>query len=460
MLEILQAELNEKVEICYPLNKSVTGVLLFSQSTETAKTIANLFAQNKIKSTYWLVTDKPSDEDELLIFDVKFKRIKRTPFFELWQATTHSHDCEKVRSASQQAGLNILGDTENGGTNFPHLCLHLQEVHIADHPAFSSPPPRFFERMGLLKDIKLIQFLSEIDRRQRLYNFLEHPTECLRLVDTENERCDMLGRQLWIYWYHETEPTPKDLTRWNFIAQLMSKEWHLHWMKNRGQNPNEIYYWQSENWKNNWQASENNIHFHFSSEKGQSPGLFLDQAENRQQAKNICQQHKNTEVLNLFAYTCGFSVATASCSSTVVTTVDTSAPFLEWGKQNFNLNGIDPSQHQFFCQDVMLFLKGTLKRKRQFDLIICDPPSFGRSKEHVFKLDKDYEELLTICWKILKPGGQMLFSTNFEKWNETQWQIRIKKILTKAQITPSWPRWDYELPNTERKLKSFWLQKK
>lgn len=487
--------MSQKLYPCFQLNKATTGVLCFAKSTVAAKKLEQHIGQNQFEQKYWFVTDQASQTEEIQPgaqntnlnsthnlklnakqnLSIHFKRIKRTPFFELWEATTNTNNDELIRLQAAQAGLAILGDTTHGGSIFPHLCLHVLEIKIPDVPIQSSPPPRFFERMGLLKDLRLVQYLCEIDRRQRLYNFLQCPEQSLRLIDTENERCDMFGKQLWIYWYHDHAPSAKDLIRWNFVAQLISKEWHLHWMKNRGQNPHEKSFWQSENWKPNWIAFEEKTQYHLSSEKGQSPGLFLDQAKNREMALQICQQNKSSEVLNLFSYTCGFSLQAALSKTAQVTTVDASAPFLEWGKQNFTLNKIDPNLHQFFSQDVMLFLKGALKRQRQFDLIICDPPSFGRSKEHIFKLDKDYQDLLKMCWQILRPGGKMLFSTNYEGWRENQWLLKIQKTLNLPQIIPSrnqfnhlpihfplgsaMPRWDYELPNKERKLKSFWLQK-
>ncbi len=494
LLEILESELSLKLYPCLQLDKTTTGVLCFAKSADAAKEIEQLFEQTLIEKTYWFVTDSVSQDEEIQAgsqnanlnvnlnkkakqnISTNFKRIKRTPFFELWAATTTSDNDQQIRQHAAQVGLAILGDTTHGGSAFPHLCLHVLEIKIPDVPIQSSPPPRFFERMGLLKDLRLVQYLSELDRRQRLYNFLQLPEQCLRLIDTENERCDMFGKQLWIYWYHEHAPSAKDLIRWNFVAQLISKEWHLHWMKNRGQNPHEKSFWQSENWKTNWIGLEGETQYQLSSEKGQSPGLFLDQAKNREKTLQICQQNIKTEVLNLFSYTCGFSLQAALSQTAQVTTVDASSPFLEWGKQNFKLNKIDPNQHQFFSQDVMLFLKGALKRQRLFDLIICDPPSFGRSKEHVFKLDKDYQELLTMCWQILRPGGKILFSTNYENWNESQWLVKIQKVLPSSQFilgpdqsrqpprnSPMGhilPRWDYELPKSERKLKSFWLQKK
>ncbi|HRO68503.1 MAG TPA: RNA pseudouridine synthase, partial [Pseudobdellovibrionaceae bacterium] len=79
--------------------------------------------------------------------------------------------------------------------------------------------------------------------------------------------------------------------------------------------------------------------------------------------------------------------------------------------------------------DCLLFLKGAKKRNRKWDLILCDPPSFGRSKEGVFKIQKDLPALIGLLLDGLNAKGQILFSCNYEGWNLQE----MKRIITSAR---------------------------
>ena len=131
-----------------------------------------------------------------------------------------------------------------------------------------------------------------------------------------------------------------------------------------------------------WVGSEHGLKFVFKSNQGWSPGLFLDQRANRNW---VHQNSAGKTVLNLFCYTGGFSVAAAKGGAERVESVDTSAATLNWSKENFAANDIDVSQHGFFKSDAREFLKIAKKKERQFDTIICDPPSFARSKNYIQK---------------------------------------------------------------------------
>ena len=91
---------------------------------------------------------------------------------------------------------------------------------------------------------------------------------------------------------------------------------------------------------------ENNLHFEISFQSGYSQGIFLDQRDNRLTLASECAP--GMTVLNTFSYTGAFSVAAASTGATT-TTLDLSAPYLDWAKRNFQHNGLDPAQH-FFCK--------------------------------------------------------------------------------------------------------------
>jgi 23S rRNA (cytosine1962-C5)-methyltransferase len=164
---------------------------------------------------------------------------------------------------------------------------------------------------------------------------------------------------------------------------------------------------------------ENGVRYEMSFAEGYSVGLFLDQRDNRrrfltgQVAADFPQLSTiNSQLLNCFAYTCGFSVCAAKAGMTT-TSLDLSKKYLEWGRRNFALNGLDPAAHDFIYGDTFDWLRRLAKKGRAFDVVVLDPPTFSQSKENgVFRAEKDYGKLVAAALPVLKPGGVLLASTN------------------------------------------------
>ena len=162
---------------------------------------------------------------------------------------------------------------------------------------------------------------------------------------------------------------------------------------------------------------ENGVRFELHLDEGYSAGLFLDQRDNRRRflTRYIApglEIPARAEVLNTFAYTCGFSVC-AALGGARATSLDLSKNYLEWGRRNFLLNSLDPSAHEFIFGDVFDWLRRIVKKGRIFDVIILDPPTFSRSKESgAFRAEADYGRLVASALPALKPGGLLLASTN------------------------------------------------
>jgi 23S rRNA (cytosine1962-C5)-methyltransferase len=159
---------------------------------------------------------------------------------------------------------------------------------------------------------------------------------------------------------------------------------------------------------------ENGLRFAVRPLDGWNVGLFLDQRENR---RRVYELAANRRVLNLFAYTCGFSVAAAAGGATSITSVDLKKARLEQGKANFRLNGIPLDDHVFICSECHDYFERARRQQREFDLIILDPPTFARSKKprRTFAIEKDLTDLLADALPVLNPGGHLLLSTNYRR---------------------------------------------
>jgi 23S rRNA G2069 N7-methylase RlmK/C1962 C5-methylase RlmI len=145
-------------------------------------------------------------------------------------------------------------------------------------------------------------------------------------------------------------------------------------------------------------------------------GLFLDARKRRALVRS---EAAGKRVLNLFAYTCSFSVAAAAGGAREIDSVDLSNTYLKWGKVNFALNGLDAengpaSSFRFINADAFQFLEQVRAKRRFWDLVILDPPSFSNSKKMRTSLDirRDYRDLINLSLTLLSPGGRLWFSSN------------------------------------------------
>ena len=140
-------------------------------------------------------------------------------------------------------------------------------------------------------------------------------------------------------------------------------------------------------------------------------GLFLD---HRPLRMRFAQLKPGTRFLNCFCYTASASVH-AALAGAVTTNVDLSNTYLLWAEDNFRLNHLNLSQHQFIQYDCREWMKVSRDR---FDVIFLDPPSFSNSKKMPDTLDiqRDHVSLVNSAMRLLNPDGVLYFSTNFRQF--------------------------------------------
>lgn len=182
------------------------------------------------------------------------------------------------------------------------------------------------------------------------------------------------------------------------------------------QSGNEQYSKQSKSEKRGkfYVVREGNAYFYVNFTDYLDTGLFIDHRNMRQLVKS---QSANRDVLNLFAYTCSASVHAALAGAKSVTSVDLSQNYLDWGKQNFALNGLDlsSSKYRFVAADIFEWIKDNTE---QFDTIFIDPPTFSNSKKFqgTFDVQRDHPALINRAMNRLRTDGVLYFSNNFTKF--------------------------------------------
>src|SRR5213083_2118244 len=184
-------------------------------------------------------------------------------------------------------------------------------------------------------------------------------------------------------------------------------------------------------------ATERHLKFGIDFGTGYSPGLFLDQRENRRYVRHIAPKH----LLNCFAYTCSFSVC-AACSGASTLNVDLSKKYLTRGRENFALNNLSTMDHRFIADDVRSVLSRLARRGERFDAIILDPPTFSRSPgAKTFHVEEDFEKLLIDALELAERDSYVLLSTNCSALREHALEVMARYCLkaTRRAGTFHWP---------------------
>ncbi len=172
--------------------------------------------------------------------------------------------------------------------------------------------------------------------------------------------------------------------------------------------------WNIQNKKipNSWQVTYKDLKFNLKLMGFKHTGLFPEQAYNwnliRETIKNA---NRKVKVLNLFAYTGAASIAALKEGAEVVH-VDSSRGMIDWAKENVKINHLEDKTIRFLVDDVVKFVKREVRRGNKYDIILMDPPSFGRgSKNEIWNIEKDLYELVEMCVELLSEDP-LLFVIN------------------------------------------------
>ena len=154
---------------------------------------------------------------------------------------------------------------------------------------------------------------------------------------------------------------------------------------------------------------ENGLVFEADPIFGQKTGFFLDQRENRARVERLS---RDKSVLNVFAYTGGFSVYAARGGARQVVSVDISPPAMEAAMRNMAHNRQIPTvaaaSHETVTEDAFDFLVRTASEKRKFDLVIIDPPMFAQNQAQTAAAISAYQRLTCLGLGVLRPGGVLV----------------------------------------------------
>ena len=166
----------------------------------------------------------------------------------------------------------------------------------------------------------------------------------------------------------------------------------------------------------NWTITWQDLTFNLKLMGFKHTGLFPEQAYNWNIIRNKIKeesQKREIKVLNLFAYTGGASVAALSAGASVVH-VDSSRGMVDWAKENVKSSNLDSKPIRFIVDDVVKFVEREIRRGNKYDMIIMDPPSFGRgSNKEIWNIETDLYNLVKLCTEVLSDDPIMFLINSY-----------------------------------------------
>ena len=493
--------------ILHRLDKETSGVLVFGKTPLANKSLTEQFTGRRVRKKYFLLTDRTVPQKE---FTAKSKLVRigekyasgatgeiaetlfrpsnsklKTPNLKLFEAEPRTGRTHQIRVHAAESGFPILGDTLYGGTAAARVFLHAGEIAFT-HPATNEPVNFFAPENFAGDEVTSLKIKTEKSEPPHVgsYNVRSaviepEVTNAFRLIHGASDGWpgwfveklgDFLLSQsesaLSVQQQEELLRLAKTFASRGAYHKILSR--HVRQSKVADASPQLVF---GEAAPERFEILENGVRYEMSFNEGYSVGLFLDQRDNRRRfltghiAADFPQlPSANSQLLNCFAYTCGFSVCAAKAGART-TSLDLSKKYLEWGKRNFALNGLDPAAHDFIYGDTFDWLRRLAKKGRAFDAIVLDPPTFSQSKEHgTFRAEKDFGKLVTAALPILKPGGVLLASTNAADWPPEDFLAEVetavhgaKRKILQRHYVPQPP--DFPVSRAEPAyLKTVWLK--
>ncbi len=419
--------------ILHRLDKETSGLLVFGKTALANHSLTEQFTRREVRKRYILETDCAVVGDNFTVrtpirragaryqaavgaadaesAETRFRVLLRKSGSTLLEAEPITGRTHQIRVHAAERGFPILGDSLYGGTPSIRVRLHAAELRFTHprekHEAVFQVDVDFGEPTGAGLRRALID-LRETDSFRWVHGAADNAPGCY--IDRFNSYALVQSE--------ERVPVARSMppgTRGWYVKQLERR------MQERrpvelsprhagGEIASEIFV-----------VRENGVQFELSFQEGYSVGLFLDQRDNR---RRLLTGHvgggfplwdseiASREILNCFAYTCGFSVCGARGGART-TSLDLSRKYLDWGHRNFLRNGIDPQGHEFIHGDAFDWLRRFSRKGRKFGVVVLDPPTFSRSKEYgVFRAESDYGILVRSALSVLSSGGVLLSSTN------------------------------------------------
>jgi len=448
------------------LDAETSGLVLFTTEKSANAAIAEQFEKRRITKTYVACVENFRGQKKTLedVIDGKkavmharvTERAGQRAMLEIDLETGRTH---QARIQLQRAGSPIAGDTLYGGAPAPRLMLHAMGLDVVAPNgktlALRAPVPeemrewleqgdrgeRVYDDEGALRSALSLAF----ERRWGLLRAMPEgrATDVFRLANDEGDA--LPGLTIDFYAGFVVVSFSREFTnerRARILAAIAAFGFDGVYEKSRPKNASALTPAQREALAPKTPSRgaaapsplvvhEEGIPYDVRLDDGLATGFYSDQRKNRRRVRSVSG---GARVLNLFSYTCAFSVAADAGGATRVVSVDASASFLERGRENVIRADFDLTKHEFVADDARAWLERAARKKEQFDLIILDPPSYGTAGGKRFSIASDFVPLCSLAMRLLAPRGQMLASINHRKTSQNQFRHAVQWAAREAPL--------------------------
>ena len=205
-------------------------------------------------------------------------------------------------------------------------------------------------------------------------------------------------------------PDPQVIWKTEKVHPLWKKAHARYIRSNSGGGRWEVY----KKMPDEWNISYRDLSFHVKTMGFKHTGLFPEQASNWDIMDDMIKKSsRKLKVLNLFAYT---GAATIAClkAGADVTHVDASKGMVQWAKENAALSGVADKNVRWLVDDCIKFVKREIRRGNKYDVIIMDPPSYGRGPGgEVWRLEDEIYSFVEICSELLYEDSKAVFINSY-----------------------------------------------
>lgn len=477
--------------IAHRLDKETSGLMVFGLTPRAHKSLTLQFEGRTVGKRYDCITDRPVECEEFTVVsalvrageryvgrplavgglraETRFRVLRREGVRTWLEASPITGRTHQIRVHASESGFPLLGDRLYGGSEADRLGLHSARLSLG-HPT----------------DGRALEWSVEADFSRSTSDALRDGLFSLDETNAWRVRHGAADGHSGEY-----------LDKWGefWLAQMASgvaggplPSWAMDAYRRNSTTGSGLYVkrlrrdvrtaapedagpeWvEGERTPEPMRIRENGVQYELSFQSGYSVGLFLDQRENRRRlvtgyiAPDFALPSK-TEVLNTFAYTCGFSVC-AALGGHRTTSLDLSRKYLDWGRRNFERNGIDSSSHDFIFGDTFDWLHRLARKGRKFGIVVLDPPTFSRSRERGdFQAERDYGRLVGAALPVLESEGVLLASTNAARFTPEDFLRQVHRAIDDAGREVSREHYvpqpiDFPVSRDEQAyLKTVWLR--